>query len=87
MKNLGLYGLKETEQLQKNNEIIEVIGGCLLDSILLYLLEYNQYAVCLEHALNTWSSCLQVYVGSEEEIYSMWNEFKTKIKKGQVVQL
>lgn len=81
MKNLGLYSLKEVEQLQKNNEIIEVIEGCLLDSLLLYSTECNQYVVCLEHTLNTWSSCLQVYVGNEEEIHSMWNEFKTKIKK------
>lgn len=87
MKNLGLYSLKEVEQLQENNEIIEVVEGCLLDSILLYLPEYNQYIACLEHVLNTWSSCLQVYVGGEEEIHSMWNEFKTKTRKGQVVQL
>lgn len=87
MENLGLYSFKEVKQLQENNEIIEVIEGCLLDSILLYSTEYNQYVACLEHALNTWSSCLQVYVGSEEEVYSMWNKFKTEIRKGQVMQL
>ena len=76
MENLGSYNLKAVEVLQIENETIDIIEGCLLDSILLYSPQHNKYVACLEHPLNTWCSCFQVYVGDEEEIYNMWNQYK-----------
>lgn len=74
MEDWGMYTNREVEELQADNEITDIVEGCLLDNLLFYSKELQQYVLCKEQYLNEWSSCLHVYVGNEAEIFDMWDK-------------
>lgn len=81
MKDLGLYnGNLINELLEKEEfESVDCIEGVLLDDELFYNHNNKKYYMCLEYALNSWSSCYKVYCGEMKEIYEKWNERKKEI--------
>lgn len=76
MTDLGLYTSKEFDDFHGQNDIIDIIEGCLLDNFLYYDEDEKQYIIALEHATTTWTSCLHLYIGDEAEIFEMWNNFR-----------
>ena len=78
MKNLGLYKLSAVEELSSRSKIIveDCIESCLLDNLLLYDTDTKKYYMCLDHYLNSWNSCYEVYYGTEDEVYEIWDKLK-----------
>lgn len=82
MKKLGLYCNSAIDELNSREEIelIDCIEGCLLDSLLFYDCKTEKYYMCLEHYQNSWSSCYEVYYGTEEEIYQKWDKIREELE-------
>lgn len=76
MTDLGLYTSKEFDDFHGQNDIIDIIEGCLLDNFLYYDEDEKQYVIAIEETRTTWSSCLHLYMGKEAEIFEMWNNFR-----------
>lgn len=79
MEELGLYTKSAVRELMEYNDCIEYTEGCLLDNFIFYNSRLQKYFLCIEHALNTWSSCYKVF--SEDEngsaIFDMWDKLVT----------
>lgn len=77
MENLGLFSSSEISQIVGINEYIDYLEGNLLDNFIFYNNQTRQYMLCLEHILNEWSSCYEVFAqdGNGIEIFTMWDRF------------
>lgn len=76
MKDFGFYTMQSFDKLKGNNDILDIVEGCLLDSVLYYDEKEKAYIVAIEQATTTWTSALHVYSGDEKEVFDMWNNFK-----------
>ena len=85
MKDLGLYTSKQFDEFHGQNDIIDIIEGCLLDNFLYYDEDNRQYVIALEHATTTWTSCLHLYIGEEAEIFEMWNHFREQNREEVII--
>lgn len=76
MENLGLFSQTMIDEIVVGNEYIEFSEGCLLDNFIFWDSRTQQYFLCIEHALNEWSSCYEVFVEGGEgiEIFNRWNK-------------
>lgn len=74
MEKLGLYSQSEVDQMAAGSEYIEYSEGCLLDNFIFWDSQTQRYFLCVEYALNEWSSCYQVFTEGKNgtEIFDMW---------------
>lgn len=87
MKKLNRVDYKELEQAATNNnyELIDVIDGCLVDSVL-YVKhsskpDYNDiYIAGFKTYLNEWSSALTVYIARTtndiDKLLKKWSQYQ-----------
>ena len=77
MEELGLYSQSAINELMEDDDCcIEYAEGTLLDNFIFYNSRLEKYFLCIEHALNTWSSCYKIFSeeGNGSAIFSKWNE-------------
>lgn len=76
MEDLGLLSEKEVLKIMEYNDCIEYIEGTLLDNFIFYNRRLEKYFLCVEHALNEWSSCYRVYSedGNGTSIFDKWDK-------------
>lgn len=54
-------------------ELVEMLGGCLVDNYLLFNNITSMYICCVEQAATCWTSCYAVYTG-DNEVLNLWEK-------------
>lgn len=67
---------------ESNGTVIDCIEGCLIDSVLID--SSAGYIAMIETFQNVWTSVYTVYMGNNDEVYGVWENYMDKVKGEEV---
>ena len=81
MQKEKFYGSIEEVEEEYKGEVIDCVEGCLLDSVLID--SASGYIALIETYQNEWTSAYMMYSGDNDEVYSVWEDYRDLVEKGE----